>query len=94
MRQSDPQAVGEWLLRHRNEYGDTVVSLHFIANHIPWDEIPEIDKKASLVQETVANYVEELKNKTTKGDKWAGLSLAYYEEHGTFEGIPQEPTDL
>lgn len=75
-RAVDPQAVGEWLAEARRDYPR--VPLSQIADRIPWDAMPEIDKTWTSVTESVAAYQYELQERAVKGDRFAISVL----EHG------------
>ena len=82
MSKPDPQAVGEWLLKAREEdneacsVGLQVNSRTFaeLCNLIPWDEMPQM-KSTSSVDTTVQQYVDECYEAAKNGDKYAARQL-------------------
>lgn len=99
---ADPQAVGEWLLSGRETKIVTDFdgvsfprpqTLSERANRIPWHEMSKV-KSASLVDETVVKYVEDLKVLRDEGNPHATFLLEWYEAHGSFQGAPSEPAGL
>jgi hypothetical protein len=83
---TDPDKVGERLMRYRQLHPDTPLSE--IADTIPWDE-PEL----LLVEDEldVPDYIRELQHRSANGDKFAISMLEHFYEHGTFQGALTEP---
>lgn len=69
MRAIDPQIVGELLLKAREEYPD--VPLHILADGIPWNEIPEIDKTMTLGKQQAREHQAQLELRALSGDRYA-----------------------
>lgn len=69
MRHPDPQKVGEWLLLHRQSHPS--LSLHEVADMIPWEHLPEVDKSRTMVTDSVLQYQTELRERAAAGDKYA-----------------------
>ena len=84
MRQTDPQAVGEFLLRDRENHPD--VPLHILANGIPWNQIETLPSHTSMQADATEVYQSELRERRDSGDKFAKAVL---EEGGWNEPIEQ-----
>jgi hypothetical protein len=95
MRQTDPKAVGEWLLHQRLSDKRTLSTrkMHELADTIPWDKLPEVDKGMSLGKMTAAAYIKERRELAAQGDKFSASLMDYYDKHGTFQGAPEEPSE-
>lgn len=87
MRQTDPEKVGEFLAWAREKYPDRLTHpLSMLADSIPWRTIPEVDKGASLCQETVAEYRRELEERE---DKYAKAALRDIDATGKVQGFDE-----
>lgn len=87
MKQTDPQAVGEWLLSQRERYRDMKPfepSFSELADLIPWDSLPEVDKNDSMGTRTAEVYRSELRERAATGDRYAASMLEgeAYDEPG------------
>jgi hypothetical protein len=88
MRQTDPQAAGEWLLEKRQDGALDWLSFSELADVIPWEHLPEVDKNDSLCKETVARYRKELEEREDRYAKSvleginAGIGVVGYDDAG------------